>query len=297
MATTSYRVGALPVKTATPPLSVKAGVHRPRLLVTVRRIPKHHGQHVPLTCVPTAFWNAAAMAGHPVDLDAIGQAKRYTGMGCRTEMPVFAINLGAAAPNISVRSIWVKERGDRTRHTLREAVARLKGDGYTTGVIATRTPNHACAIQIAGAGVHVVDNGGFKGIATWQGSNIRQLYGVQGRSQPGAVAEDRENAGSKAVGRSTAVAAKDTRRLSDVSEAEVLDIIEREVQQTYSDKMAAIALSRRALADGKKIHYPHPDPVEGWDKTSCGLPLSTSYVVENVGQEWVTCNSCLRICG
>ena len=284
MAKGEYRVGAISVKSAAPPLSVKAGAHRPRMQVTVRRIPEHHGQHVPLTCVPTAFWNAAAMAGQPVALDAIGQAKRYTSMGCLTEMPVFMEHLGWAAPEIAVKPIWVKARGDRTRYTLHEAVARLQAEGYTTGVVSTRTPNHAFAMHLCGDGsVQIVDNGGFPGIAGWRGNNIRQLYGVRACPRPG---ED------------TMPPTSDARRAGDMAESQALDAIEGEVQRIYDEKMAAIALSRRALAAGRKVHYPVPDPSgEGRGKTACGLPVADSYVAAHVGLEWVNCNRCLAICG
>ena len=89
-----------------------------------------------------------------------------------------------------------------------------------------------------------------------------------------------------------------TKALSSMSEQEQLDVIEREVENTYRVKMAAIALSRQALAKGARVHYPAPDPyVMGWEKTACGKPVSSSFVIDNVGLEWVTCNNCIRICG
>lgn len=205
MATTSYRVGKLRVNPQQEP-SVKtpASQNKPPLTISVNRLPDDPGRSVTLSCVPTAFWNAFQMAGLAIypgelekaklaELEALNRSTRNS----RTKPDEFGRRLVQRRLDVDFRVI---KRGSAAVVTMKDAVKRLLAAGYRTGVILTKTPAHAWAIQISptGASCHIVDNGGWgQDVASWRGGNITGVYGIRPKAPPKPVAKPHNHSWSR----------------------------------------------------------------------------------------------------
>lgn len=144
-----------------------------------------------LSCVPAAARNAAKVLGVDLPESQILTAKHHeieeggkdntkrtkytTGTNPNTFFPA----LNSASGNVHFRPLknW-SYRG--AQMTLKALVAQLRERGISTGVVITRSPNHAWALHVTPERAYIVDNEawGASRCSRWNGRNIVGFFEV-----------------------------------------------------------------------------------------------------------------------
>ena len=167
----SHRVGRTTIGPTTV-RSLKRSANKPAATVSCQHIDLPEYQH--LACVPTAFYNAGLIVGHPLSApllhtvklqDNPNQAKRGA------NIHRYANQLLKHCPNLDMRNCFIE--GGNGSATLNQICDHLLTEGYATAVVGTKTPAHAFVVHLESDGsLQLVDNGAFTGIERWRGANI-----------------------------------------------------------------------------------------------------------------------------
>ena len=157
---------------------IRSGLHLPLTEFTYRFSSFRGGRN--LSCVPTAADAAARMFGVVIPQEVIQQAKDAEQQGRSrsrqgTDPNSFFRTLNALQRQVrfTPQKVW-----GHKKVTFRQIVQYCRKEGIRYGVVTTRTPSHAWAVEIQGDSVMAVDNGGFPQWKDWQGTNINGFYAV-----------------------------------------------------------------------------------------------------------------------